>query len=947
MKRIYCLLTAFPFFLLACAATQRIPEPEKVTTKASFELTQRLPVDPHLTRGTLENGLRYYIRPNRKPEKRAELRLVVNTGSVLEEADQQGLAHFAEHMAFNGTTHFPKHELVNYLESIGMRFGPELNAYTSFDETVYMLQVPTDSAGVVEKAFQVLEDWAHAISFDEQEIDKERGVVVEEWRLGRGAEARMRDKQLPIILKDSRYAERLPIGQKAVLDTFHYATLRRFYSDWYRPDLMAVIAVGDFDSSRIEGLIRHSFSRIPPRKDARERTVFPVPDHGQTFFAIASDSEATRSGVTVYYKQDVREQGTLNAYRQRLIEGLYHGMLHQRLYELTKQPEPPFLYGYSTQGRFIRSKEFALLGAGVKDNGIQGGLETLLTEAARVERYGFTPTELDRQKQEMLRSVEQGYKERDNTTSDRFAAEYIRSYLYDEPIPGIEYEYALQKQLIPEISLQEVNRLAGEWVSERNRVISVNAPEKPGVVVPSEEDLLTVFEAVRTKEISPYVDVASAVPLVETPPVPGGIVAGTRIDTLGVTEWKLTNGVRVVLKPTDFKNDEILFTAYSPGGHSLIADSHYVAALTATSVVQEGGIGSFPLIELQKRLAGKVVSVAPWISDLHEGLSGSASPDDVETLFQLIYLYCTAPRQDSVAFLAYRSRMRGVLENRSARPETAFEDTVQVTLTQHHYRARPWSVALLDEMDLRASLDIYRDRFADAGDLTCFFVGNIDTTTIKAFVQTYLGGLPSAGRGETWKDVGMKPPQGVVKKTVNKGREPKSLTQMIFTGPFQWTRQNRYDLDAMAQVLRIKLRDTLREDLGETYGVGVGASPSHYPREAYQMTIGFGCAPEKVEALTRVVFEQLDSLKTFGTTDVYIGKVKEMQRREREVALKENGFWLDGLQASYVHGEDPLNLLRYSELVEGLTPEAVRQAAQRYVKTDNYIKVVLSPEETH
>ena len=934
LKRLYLSsISLLLICLVACAVLQQ-----------TAGLDQPLPVDPLVTVGTLENGLKYIIRVNHKPEQRAELRLAVNVGSVLEDEDQQGLAHLAEHMAFNGTEHFAKQELVDYLESIGMRFGPEMNAYTSFDETVYMLTVPTDSVEIVEQGFQILEDWAHGISFEDEEIEKERGVVIEEWRLGRGAEARMRDKQFPVLFKDSRYAVRLPIGQKTVLDTFHYDTIRRFYVDWYRPDLMAVIAVGDFDKDWIEGLIKKHFGGIPVKEKHRKRTFFPVPDHEESLVAIASDPEATGSRVSVYYKQDVKAETTHGAYRETIIRSLYNGMLNERLDELTRKPDAPFLYGFSGQGRFVRTKEVYLLGAGVMDNGIERGLEALLVEAERVARHGFTASELERQKMNLLRRMEQAYLERQKTESVRYAGEYIRHFLTDEPIPGIGYEYKLYQQYLPGIQVGEVNQLVREWLSDRNRVILVNIPEKTGIRVPAEASLLATFGAVQATTIDPYHDAVSAEPLIAEAPTPAAIVAEETIEELGLHKWKLANGVRVLLKPTDFKNDQILFTAYSDGGTSLISGADYVAGMTSAAVIRGNGVGAFNQVELQKRLAGKMVRVSPFIGELQEGLTGSVSPQDVETMFQLIHLYFTAPRKDSTAFLAFMEQIKGFLENKSASPEAAFQDTIQVTMSQYHHRRRPWSLDLLDEMDLGKSYTFYQDRFADASDFTFILVGNFEPKGIRPLVQTYLGGLPALDRGESWKDVGVRPPGGVTTKKLHKGMEAKSLTRIMLTGPFEWSRRNRYELGSMAQVLRIKLRETLREDRGGTYGVSVRAAPSRYPEERYSFTIHFGCAPERVPELTAVVFEQLDSLKTFGTTLKYLTKVKETQRRERETSLKKNGFWLSILKTYDYHGEDLLDILTYDELVDGLSLEAIQKAAQRYLSTADYVQVTLYPE---
>lgn len=947
MRSILLLGAVLVFITLnACSGSQPAAKiAEENQQKSPHISTAPLPVDTNITLGTLKNGVTYYIRKNQKPENRAELRLVVNAGSILEDDDQQGLAHFVEHMAFNGTENFEKHELVNYLESIGMRFGPDLNAYTSFDETVYMLQIPTDSSVMVEKAFQILEEWAHRISFEDTEIDKERGVIIEEWRLGRGADVRMRDKQFPVLFKDSQYAERLPIGQKAVLDTFHYETLRRFYHDWYRPDLMAVVAVGDFNQSKIEMLIKEHFAGIPEPPNPMKREIYPVPDNTSPLFAIATDPEATGSRVSVYYKRDVEDENSEKAYRQNLVEALYNNMFNQRLDELRQQPDPPFLFALSGQGRFVRTKDVYLLSAAVKDNQVETGLEILLTEAARIKKYGFTQSELERQKLEMLRGIEQAYNERDKTESRRYAAEYIRNYLTDEPIPGIEFEYQLYQKFIPTITLEEVNRVADESITDKNRVVLVSAPEKEGVEVPTETELIAVFEKVAQEDIAPYTDVISDQPLITVPPAPGKIVNENTIQEIGVTEWVLSNGVKVILKPTDFKNDQVLFSAYSPGGSSLVSDQDYIAALTAASVVGQGGVGQFNRIELDKKLAGKVVSVFPSISSISEGISGSASPQDLETMFQLIYLYFTEPRKDSTAFLSYQSRIKGFLENRDADPESAFEDTIDVTMSRHHFRARPWSQELLNEMNLERSYEIYQNRFADASDFTFLLVGNIDPETLKPLVQTYLASLPDLNREESWKDIGITPPKGVIEKQVEKGLEAKSRIRIIFSGPFEWNRQNRYDMGSLASVLRIKLRESLREDKGGTYGVGVGASPSHYPEPEYEFSISFGCDPGRVDELTQTVFQQIDSLKEFGTTETYLQKVKETQRREHETDLKENRYWLNTLNFYYFNEEDPRSILELDKYVDALDSEAIKQAARKYLDANNYVKVVLYPAD--
>ena len=916
-----------------------------IAQQAATDASATLPTDPTVTVGTLPNGLRYYIRENPEPRERAELRLVVNAGSVLEDDDQLGLAHFVEHMAFNGTEHFQKQELIDYMERVGMRFGPDVNAYTSFDETVYMLMVPTDSAELVSTAFQILEDWAHGQLFVREEIDKERGVIIEEWRLGQGASARMRDKQWPILFKDSRYAERNVIGNEEILQNFDYEVLKRFYRDWYRPDLMAVIAVGDFDKSEIEQLIKSHFSAMQMPENARERPVYPVPGHDETLFAIATDPEATFNSINVYWKQALRDETTVAAYRQSIVESLYNRMLNTRLFELTQQADPPFLGAFSGQGRFIGSTEIYILGAGVPENGIERGLETILTEAERVERFGFTESELEREKRELMRSIEQAYAEREKTESSSYASEYIRNFLFDEPIPGVAYEFELHKEFVPGIALDEVNRLAKEWIVDTNRVIVISAPEKEGVEVPSEDELLAVFAAAGAAEVVAYVDTVTDAPLVAVVPEPAAITSEEYVDEVDVTVWELANGVRVLLKPTDFKDDEVVIRAWSPGGSSLASDEDYVAATTATSVVAQGGLGEFSLVDLQKVLAGKAVRVSPFIASIAEGLSGSASPTDIETMFQLVYLYFTAPRRDEEAYLSFKSRMNAFMANRSADPMSAYRDTAMVTLTQHHHRTRPPSQELYEEMDLDVSYAFYKDRFADASDFVFVIVGTFDPDSIKPLVQTYLGGLPSIGREETWRDEGIMPPTGVVEKTVYKGIEPKSQTQIVFTGPFEWTRENRYAITSLASSLRIRLREVLREDMGGTYGVGVSGIGNRYPREEYTFRISFGTAPERLEELTVAVFQQIDSIKTFGPTQDDIDKVKETQRRQRETNLRENGYWLSQLISYERYGLDIRDILTYDELVASLTTETVQKAAELYLRTDNYVQISLYPEE--
>ena len=942
LSSLFALALALAALLSVSAnAQQGVAVPEGPT---ALELSKPLPVDSALVTGRLDNGLRYYLRENPKPEKRLELRLVLNVGSILEDESQQGLAHFVEHMAFNGTTHFAKQDLVNYLESIGMRFGADLNAYTSFDQTVYILQVPTDEESTLAKGFEILGDWAQGLRLDGEEIDAERGVVIEEWRSRRGAAQRIQDQQFPVLFKGSRYSERLPIGTKEVLEGFPHEELRRFYREWYRPELMAVVAVGDVETSKLESLVRSTFGGLRGPENPRPREEAEVPDHDETLISIATDPELTRTSVSVAFKRDKAPQGTVGDYRRSFVESLYYSMLNARLAERSQEADPPYLGASVGGGSFARTKDMNTLGAGVREGGLDRGLEAVLTEAERVRRHGFLHSELERQRVSLLRSYERAFNERDKTESRSYASEYIRVFLDGESTPGIAYERALAEEMLPGIGVEEVNTLASQFLGESNRVILVSAPESATDSPPTEEELLAVFRRVEAADIAPWTDHVSEAPLLSAELPEVAIVERVEMESLGVHQWKLANGVRVFLKPTDFKNDELSFTSYSPGGHSLVADEDWVAAMTADGVAGLAGVGDFDLIELGKKLSGKVVQVSSYISELEEGISGGGSPEDLETLFQLIYLYATEPRRDEIAFSSYLSRLEAAVENREARPETLFGDRLQSILSQGHTRRRPFTTELLEEMDLDRSMAIYRERFADLGDAAFFFVGAFDLATIEPLVRSYLGNLPAAGREETYRDVGVRAPRGVVRERVYRGLEDKSRVRITFSGDFEWGRESRYLMASMAQALSMRLRDALREELGGTYGVSAFPSTSHYPRESYRFTVSFGCGPDRVDELVARVFSEIRVLKKKRVEDELVSKIQETQRRQRETDVKRNGFWLSTLRFYDYHGEDVEQILDLETWIQGLSAKKIRASARKWLDEKNYVEVVLLPE---
>jgi zinc protease len=929
------------------AAPRALPSVMAQAPAAAPALTSTIPVDPLITVGSLPNGLRYYVRANGQPANRAELRLVVNAGSVLEDDDQRGLAHFVEHMAFNGTERFPKQAIVTFMESIGMRFGPSVNAFTSFDETVYQLQIPTDRPDAMDKAFMILEDWAQRVSFDPAEIDKERGVIIEEWRLRRGAQARMQDQQFPVLFAGSRYAERLPIGTVEILKGFKHERLKQFYTDWYRPDLMAVIAVGDFDRAAMEKRIRTQFAALRSPASPRPRAVSTIPDRPGTAFAIATDPEARTTEVSVHHLMPPpKAPTTVGAFRQHIVEGLFAGLLNARFSELAQQADPPFLGAGAASGRFVRGAEIRYLSARVRDEGISRGLDALFTENERVVRFGFTQTELDRQKTALMRRMEQSVVEKDKQESEDFAAEFTRAYLEQEPIPGIVAETALYRQLLPGIPLTELNTLARNWTPDRSRVVLVNAPQKAGLTIPDAKALTTVMTGVESrKDITAYVDRVPTQPLVERAPTPGRVTSTSTRDAFGITEWQLSNGVKVVLKPTNFKQDEILFQAFSPGGHSLASDADYIPASMASSVVGAGGVGSFSVIDLRRALTGKLASVGATIGNVSEGLSGSSSMKDLETMFQLIYLRFTAPRSDPTAVAALVQQMRAGIANQEASPGFAFSRAFLEARYGDHVRARPMSAATIDQMNLDKSMAFYRDRFADAGDFTFVFVGSFDLPTIRPLVEQYLGGLPSTGRKETWKDVDPRTARGVIDRRVAKGIEPQSQTVVLFSGPFQYVQRNRVQIRAMAMLLETRLRETLREDLSGTYGVGVSAGYSKIPAEEYSLTIQFGSSPDQADALFGRVVEEIERLRKTPPTEQAVADVREVLLRQHETQVRENGFYVGELANRYRLGEDLNELNRLPEYYKGLTPAAIQQAAQQYFDMNNRIRVTLVPEK--
>lgn len=907
-------------------------------------LTVKLPIDSHVIVGKLDNGITYYIRKNDNPKNRIELKLAVNAGSVNEDDDQQGLAHFVEHMAFNGTEKFHKQKIVNFLESIGMKFGAEVNAYTSFDETVYRITVPTDPIADIDTGLMILSQWAYYQSLDNTEIDKERGVIHEEWRLHQGADERMRQVWWPVAFKDSKYAHRSPIGTMEVVDNFKYDVLKRFYKDWYRPDLMAVVAVGDFDVKQLEEKIRANFSQIPKAVNPRPRVLYPIPPNVEPLVSIVKDKEAQYIVTQIYYKHEPKAQITISDYRTNMIKSLYNSMLSERFGELVQEENPAFLYARAGYDNFVRSIDAYSAVSVAPNNGLDRSIRVMCEENERVKKFGFLQTELDRSKKETLRYIEQLYNERNKEKSEGFASEYVRNFLEQEPFPGIAFEYEIYKKYIPEIKLEELNQLAAKWITDQNMIVVITAPDKPEINLPTEEKVMKIIKGARSADLKPWVDNVSDKPLLAEKPAPQKVASTEKNEVLGTTTWVLKNGVKVIIKQTDFKADQILFTAYSPGGTSLCSNKDDVSADIASQIISNSGLGEMNQIALQKSLAGKIVNVDPYISQLTEGFNGSTSPQDLETMLELVYMYFTQPRKDAKAYSSYMTKTKASLENNSTDPESVFRDTMTAILSQHNFRSRPLSLENIGEANYDRAHYIYRDRFADASDFIFIFVGNIDLKKMKPLVETYLGGLPSISRKETWKDLNIRTPKGVVDQIVYKGVEPKSYIYFSFNGAYEYNFKNNLSMKAMCDMLTIALRENIREDQSGTYGISVWPQLSLYPVPEYQLGVYFGCSPDNVDKFTKLVLEEIEKFKKDGPSDVNISKVKETFLKTRETDLRENRFWMNTIKNYYLNNFGNDNITGYNNAVNAISKESMKEFGTKYFNNQNYVRVVLKPE---
>ncbi|MBA9072845.1 zinc protease [Flavobacterium gossypii] len=932
-NKLFVLLLAFPMSIFAQELKGDSPVPFDSTVKT----------------GKLENGLTYYIKKNAKPENKVDLRLVINAGSILENDDQQGLAHFMEHMCFNGTKRFPKNKLVDYLQSIGVKFGQHLNAYTSFDETVYFLPIPSDDPEKLEKGFQIIEDWAFNAVLTPEEIDKERGVVLEEYRIGLGAGKRMMGRYMPKMMYNSHYAERLPIGKKEILENFKYDKLVSFYKDWYRPNLMSVIVVGDIDVAAMEKKIKEHFASYKNPKNERPRKVYDVPNHKETFVAVESDKEASAAQVQLVYKDYDTPKPIVNVndFRKSLVEGLYSTMINNRLNELTNSPTPPFTYGYSYHGgTWARTKEAYQSFAMSQEDKQLEALKVLVTENERAKKYGFTQGELDRAKSEFLANTESAYNDRDKTDSREFVGEYQSHFLEKEPTPGIEWTFNAMKKILPGIELKDVNGLVKDYIKEDNRVVILTGPEKDGLKKPTEQEVLNTLK-VNDADITPYKDTEIASSLLRKELKPGSIVKKEKNDKIGTTTLFLSNGAKVTYKKTDFKNDEILMEAISFGGTNLYSNEELKKVQFANGGLTQAGFSGLKENDINKFMSGKVASVNPYIGNTTEGLRGSATPKDLEYLFQMMVGYITDLNFDKDAFEGYKQKQSGFFKNMASQPGFYFQQELYGYLLKENPRffgmipdEKAWEFT-----DYQVAYNKYKERFANAADFEFFFVGNIDDKKIEEYSAKYLAALPSSDKKEKAIDLGYRMLKGEHKKIVNKGTDPKSTVSIMFYGDAQYSPKEALAMQALGEVLTIKLIEELRENESGVYGISARGSMSKVPNGAYNFTIGFPCGPDNAEKLTASALRELQKIIDNGPQAADVTKFKEAELLDYKKDIKENRYWLTNFNRSYTNGTSPEDILKVEEKINAITAKDIQDVAKKYLTKDKVVGILM-PEKS-
>lgn len=932
----------FLFFLLVSVP---ILSAQKTGLNIS-NLNRKIPIDSTIKIGKLSNGLVYYIKQNAKPKDKAELRLVLKAGSILEDEDQLGLAHFIEHMAFNGTKSFEKNKLIDYLQSLGVEFGADLNAHTSFDETVYKLSVPTDKK-TFDTSLQILRDWADGITFEDEEIDNERGIVAEELRARSGAGMRMYYQSIPVITNNSRYAQRAPIGTLDVIMNAEYDALKRYYKDWYRPDLMALVLVGDFDVNETEKKVKDFFESIEPVKDPKERIYYKIPENTEPKITVITDKEAKGVSISIYNKKEETPIKTLSDYKEVILQKLYTGMLRQRFSEVELQPNAPFLSGTAGIGNFLANMDAYYLRATLKEDQLKQGIEALLTESERAKRYGFNPSELERYKLLLLNNADIIRKESDKMTTKYFIEQYIDNFTDNKPIPSDEFIYEFYKTVFPTITVEEVNKVANEWVTPTNMAVVLNAIEKTDLTIPTEDEIAKIIANVNNSNIEPYVDTLGDLQLMPNKPKPGNITKTIYNKKVDVTTWQLSNGITVIAKPTKFQNDLISMTGFRPGGSSVAPDSLYVSARNAGVIIGSSGFNNISDIDLKKINMGKTVNVTPRINYYDDLFSGSSSSSDLETMLQMVNLYFTKPNKDENVFAANKENLKSLYKDQDNSPGAYFEKIIEQTMSQNHLRAIPLTEEQIEnELNLDEAYKFYKERFASANGFAFVFVGSFALDDLKKFITQYLGSLPSNLKEKsTWRDIGLRRAKGIIKKTVKKGVENKSVVDMRFTGTLNYSEENKEKIGLLGKLLKIKLTEELREKMSGVYGVKVSGFATDKPYEWYRMNVNFSCAPKNVEKLIEKVFEEINKIKQNGASQEDINKIKEAELANTKEYLEINSYWTYKLKELYESGLNFESILDYRSSIDKLNSKTFQDAAKTYFDENNYAEFILIPEK--
>ena len=897
-----------------------------------------MPFDQNVRRGKLENGLTYYIRHNEKPAQRANFYIAQKVGSILEEDDQQGLAHFLEHMAFNGTVNFPGKTLLNYMEHNGVKFGENVNAWTSIEQTVYMLtNVPTTNMNLVDSCILILHDWSSFISLEGPEIDKERGVIMEEKRTRNSAQQRMYEKMLPEIYPNSPYGHRMPIGTEEVITGFDHEALRAYYHKWYRPDLQGIIIIGDIDVNEIESHLKNIFADIPAPVNPAERTRFQVADNEEPIVSICTDRENTYYDVSVYYKHDVvpnEEKDDIQYWIKGYIDDLVSTMYNNRMQELTQKTDPPFVYGGGYYGTFFVSdtKDAWTTSAIAMDkDGIGKALNALVAENKRMQQYGFTASEFERAKANLMKRIENQYDERDKQETSRLFYPILNHFLTNEPLMGIENEYMLLSQILPNLPVEAINQYVPELIREDNIVITLTAPEKEDEVLPTKEELLAMFENANKQEVEPYVETVSNEPLIATLPVKGSIVSKKHDDTFDATILTLKNGVKVIYKPTTFKDDEILMSSYSFGGYSAMDQSDPYTLQEINSLATLGGVGNFSAIDLPKVLAGKRVNVNPSIGMMTENISGNCSVRDLETMLQLTYLYFNSLRSDEDAFRSYLTRTKSLVANAESDPMTAFSDNMIFAMYDNHPLVTRMKAEDYDKVDYAKGLKLFADRFKDANNFVFTFVGNIDPETFEPLIEQYIGALKTKKNNETWtSNIPSLTDKDVTCHYTTAMENPMVTCYTIFNGDMEHTRKNQLTMQALCDVMDIVYTEKIREDEGGTYGVGVQGNLSLRPKETFMFLIGFQTNKEMYEKLMGIAIAELQNIANQGPREQDLKKVKEFLVKKHSEDLESNRYWMNCIQTQQRDGYNPMQ--NYNEIINGITADDVANMAKAVLK---------------